>query len=89
MVDTGRHTMNLSGWTLSNAEHHTYRFTHLRLAGHASVRVHTGTGRDTAADVYQDRRDHAWNDDHDTATLRDGNGRVADAKSWGHRGHRR
>lgn len=76
--------MNLSGWSLSDADHHTYQFTHLRLAGHTSVRVHTGTGRDTAANVYQDRRAYVWNKDRDTATLRDDHGCVADIKSWGH-----
>jgi hypothetical protein len=90
VVNTGRHSVNLSGWTLSNSEHRTYRFTHLRLAGHSSVRVHSGNGRDTDANVYQDRRDYVWNDYRDTATLRDDDGRIADTKSWGHHhGHRR
>ena len=87
VVNTGRQAVNLSGWTLSDADHHSYRFTHLRLAGHASARVHTGTGRDTATNVYQDRRVHVW-DSRDTATLRDNHNRVADTKSWGHRRQR-
>jgi hypothetical protein len=29
------------------------------------VRVHTGVGRDTTANVYQDRRAYVWNNDHD------------------------
>jgi hypothetical protein len=74
--------------TLSDADHHTYEFTHLRLAGHAAVRVHTGTGRDSNTNVYQDRRAYVWNNNHDTATLSESNGRIADSKSWGH-GHRR
>lgn len=86
VVNTGRSSVNLSGWSLSDADHHTYKFTHLRLAGHAAVRVHTGTGRDTAANVYQDRRDYVWNNDRDTATLRDSHNHVAGTKSWGH-GH--
>jgi hypothetical protein len=77
--------VDLNGWTLSDADHHTYRFTHQRLAGHASVRVHTGTGHDTNANVYQDRRAYVWNNGHDTATLRDSHGRIASTKSWGHR----
>lgn len=88
VVNTGRSAVNLSGWTLSDDAHHSYRFTHLRLAGHAAVRVHTGTGRDTTANVYQDRRAYVWNNDHDTATLRNSSGRIADSKSWGHRSHR-
>ncbi|MGW2866141.1 lamin tail domain-containing protein [Streptomyces sp. NPDC001205] len=55
----------------------------LRLAAHQSVRVHTGIGRDTAHDVYQDRRDYVWNNNGDTATLRDNRGHIAAARSWG------
>jgi hypothetical protein len=84
VVNTSRRAVNLSGWTLSDADHHSYRFTHLRLAGHASVRVHTGTGRDTNTNVFQNRRNYVWNNDNDTATLRDDDGRVADTTSWDH-----
>ena len=87
VVNTGRYSVNLSGWTLAGNDHHAYRFHHLRLAGHASVRVHTGIGFDTHANVYQDRRTYAWGND-DTATLRDSYGRLVDTKSWGHRDHR-
>ncbi len=54
--NTGRHAVNLRGWTLSEGRHQVYRFGHLVLRGHQSVRVHTGHGRDTHRDVYQDRR---------------------------------
>lgn len=45
-----------------------------------------GRDTDTAVDVYQDRRAYVWNNDHDTATLRDSRGRIADTKSWGRHG---
>jgi hypothetical protein len=82
VTNNERRTVDLAGWTLSDADHNTYRFGHLRLAGHQSVRVHTGTGHNTSRDVYQDRRAHVW-DSTDTATLRDDHGRVADSVSWG------
>ena len=88
VVNTGRSGVNLTGWTLTNDARQTYRFTHLWLAGHSSVRVHTGIGHDTAANVYQDRRHYVWGNDHDTATLRDNHRHIADSKSWGHRRHR-
>jgi Lamin Tail Domain len=87
VANTGRSSVDLSGWTLSGDDHHAYRFHHLWLAGHASVRVHTGIGRDTRSDVYQDLRTYAWDND-DTATLRDSRGRLVDTKSWGYRDHR-
>ncbi|WP_127355933.1 lamin tail domain-containing protein [Actinacidiphila soli] len=86
VTNTGRHAVNLSGWTLTDADHHTYRFHHVRLAGRESVRVHTGTGRDTHHDLYQDRRAYIWNKDTATATLRDDRGHTIDVTSRGHQG---
>lgn len=83
VVNDGRNAVDLSGWTLSDAEHHTYRFHTLRLAGHQSVRVHSGFGRDTARDVYQDSRTYLWRNAADTATLRDARGQVVSVRSWG------
>ncbi|MFJ5135903.1 lamin tail domain-containing protein [Streptomyces sp. NPDC088707] len=51
--------------------------------------VHTGEGRDTRTDVYQDRRNYVWDNKSDTATLRDARNRTVDTESWGHRHHRR
>ncbi|MEV5158477.1 lamin tail domain-containing protein [Streptomyces sp. NPDC053728] len=92
VTNTSRHAVNLRGWTLSDESRRTYRFD-LRLPARSSVRVHTGVGRDTRHDVYQDRRNYVW-DNRDTATLRDNRGNKVDSKSWGrnqhggHRGHR-
>ncbi|MBO0518485.1 lamin tail domain-containing protein, partial [Streptomyces beijiangensis] len=60
-----------------------YTFRHLRLNGHSTVKVHTGSGRDTRHDVYQDRRDHIWDNRSDRATLSDRRGSVVDTESWG------
>ncbi|MER7178558.1 lamin tail domain-containing protein [Streptomyces hyaluromycini] len=89
ITNTGRRTVNLNDWTLTDEAGHTYTFRHFRLDGRATVRVHTGEGRDSATDVYQDRRNYVWNNDEDTATLRDEGGRFVDDDSWGHhRDHR-
>ncbi|MBT2447457.1 lamin tail domain-containing protein [Streptomyces sp. ISL-43] len=84
--NTGRHSVDLRGFTLTDRDGNRYRFNHLRLDGRSSVKVHTGKGRDTHRDVYQDRRQQIW-DERDTATLRDGRGRVIDTETWGRRGH--
>ena len=83
VTNTSRRDVNLSGWTLSDADGHSYVFRHYRLAGGATVRVHTGEGRDTLTDLYQDRRSSVWNHDADTATLRNDRGRYVDSASWG------
>ena len=51
------------------------------------ARIHTGQGRDTDSDLYQDRRHYVWDNRSDTATLRNDRGRFIDDKSWGHHRH--
>ncbi|MEV4195518.1 lamin tail domain-containing protein [Streptomyces toxytricini] len=87
--NNGRQAVELRGFTLTDREGNRYRFDRLRLDGRSSVRVHTGHGRDTRTDVYQDSRRQIW-DERDTATLRDARGNIVDTQSWGSReNHRR
>jgi hypothetical protein len=82
LTNTTRRAINLDGWTLSDEEGDTYTFHHYRLAARATVRVHTGEGRDTRADLYQDRRRHVWDNHADTATLRNDHDRLVHEYSW-------
>ncbi|WSZ82754.1 lamin tail domain-containing protein [Streptomyces sp. NBC_00859] len=86
VTNNSRRPVELRGWTLTDAQHHSYRFHALRLGAHKSVKVHTGRGRDTWNDVYQNRRSPIW-DRVDTATLRDARGHVVDTERLGHRHH--
>ncbi|KOV60655.1 hypothetical protein ADK64_31050 [Streptomyces sp. MMG1121] len=88
VTNSSRQAVNLDRWTLSDKDGHTYTFRHVRLAGRATVRVHSGVGRNTKTDLYQDRRTRAWDNNADNATLRDARGRVIDTAAWG-AGHRR
>ncbi|MER0449802.1 lamin tail domain-containing protein [Streptomyces sp. Edi4] len=86
VTNTGRGAVNLRGWTLTERRSHlTYTFRDLRLGGHQSVRVHTGRGHNTGRDVYQGRRDYMWDNNTDSAVLRDAHKRTVDVKSWRHR----
>jgi hypothetical protein len=78
ITNNTRRDVNLSGWTLSDRDGHTYPFHYYRLDGRSTVRVHTGYGRDTRTDLYQDRRRSVFEGRHDTATLRNAYGRVVD-----------
>ncbi|MEV7862934.1 lamin tail domain-containing protein [Streptomyces hirsutus] len=90
ITNQSRRAVNLNGWTLEDEDGHTYTFDHYRLDGRATVRVHTGQGRDTRRDVYQDRRHYVWDNRSDTATLHNDRGRTVDTESWGrNRGNRR
>ncbi|MCS0604969.1 lamin tail domain-containing protein [Streptomyces sp. LP11] len=88
VTNDARRPVDLNHWTLTDRSGHTYTFHHYRLGARSTVRVHTGVGRDTRKDLFQDRRRSVW-DATDTATLRDDHGRVVDDASWGRgRGHR-
>ncbi|MET9536972.1 lamin tail domain-containing protein [Streptomyces sp. NPDC006553] len=89
ITNNTRHAINLDGWTLKDEDGHRYTFNDYRLAGRSTVRIHTGEGRDTRTDLFQDRRTYVWDNRSDTATLRDDRGRTVDTESWGHRHHRR
>ncbi|MFF3504199.1 lamin tail domain-containing protein [Streptomyces sp. NPDC003247] len=82
LTNTTRREVNLDGWTLSDEDGDTYTFDRYRLAARATVRVHTGEGRDTRTDLYQDRVRHVWDNDSDTVTLRNERDRVVDEVSW-------
>ncbi|MFD8970689.1 lamin tail domain-containing protein [Streptomyces sp. NPDC059568] len=87
VTNNSRRSVDLKGWTLSNSDGNRYRFKSLRLNRRSTVRVHTGVGRDTPTDVYQDRRDYVWDNHRDTATLRNDRGRTVDSQSWGRSHH--
>ncbi|SEE59889.1 lamin tail domain-containing protein [Streptomyces sp. TLI_105] len=89
ITNNSRHAVDLDGWTLKDEDGHRYRFNDVRLAGRSTIRIHTGEGRDTRTDLYQDRRDYVWDNHSDTATLRDDHGRIVDTESWGGRHHHR
>jgi hypothetical protein len=83
ITNSGRRGIDLDGWTLSDRQGNRYTFNHYRLAGRSTVRVHTGYGRDTSRDLYQDRRNEVWDNRSDAATLRTERGRFVDSVSWG------
>jgi hypothetical protein len=85
ITNTTRHAINLGGWTLSGRDRHTYTFHHYRLGARATVRIHTGIGRDTRTDLFQDRRHYAWDNHSDTAILRNDHCSTIDIASWGRR----
>jgi len=47
-----------------------------------TVTVHTGYGTDTEKDLYWNRGSPVWNNDHDTAYLRDNFGNILDSYGW-------
>ncbi|MGW6616278.1 lamin tail domain-containing protein [Streptomyces erythrochromogenes] len=58
--NTTRNPINLRGWTLRDNDGNRYRFDNVRIGGRDTIRIHTGNGRDTRTDLFQDRRDYVW-----------------------------
>jgi hypothetical protein len=67
--NTGR-AISLTRWTLRDAARHVYKFGPFTLRAHAYVRIHTGHGANTAANLYWRHSWYIWNNTGDTATLK-------------------
>lgn len=68
----------LTGWTIRDTARHIFRFPKFKLGAHASVRVHTGKGKDSKTDLYWGRGWYVWNNDGDTAKLKNRSGSRID-----------
>jgi hypothetical protein len=80
-TDTVAH--KIGGWRLRDAANHLYVFpSGATLGAKKSVVVRTGKGTDTAANRYMNRGYYVWNNDKDTAYLRDAKNAGGDTCSW-------
>jgi hypothetical protein len=76
IANGGETDENLAGWTLTDQQNHTYSFPDFTLKAGAKVKVHTGSGEDTDEDLFSNRSTPIWNNDGDTATLKDASGKA-------------
>jgi micrococcal nuclease len=82
LENTGDSDLSLSGWTVSDEAGKTYTFGDVTLAPGETVTLHTGSGSDTASDVYWGRDGAVWNNGGDTVTVRDDSGAVVAERSY-------
>ncbi len=84
--NSGTQSMKMTGWVLHDAPRlgvtHKYVFHTFTLKPGKSVRVHTGSGTNTATDRYWGETVYVWGDDADTATLQNKAGTVKSSCSW-------
>ena len=83
VVNTGS-AVSLSGWTVHDeGPNYTFAFpSGFTLAGGGRVKIHSGSGTDTATDLYWGRSQHVWNNTGvDIAYLVNGTGSVVAQKS--------
>ena len=72
----GSADVSLAGWTLEDAQNHTYAFPDFNLSAGAKAKIRTGMGNDTSEDLFWNRSSSIWNNDGDVATLTDASGNL-------------
>ncbi|MCK9441851.1 MAG: lamin tail domain-containing protein [Methanothrix sp.] len=72
----GTADVSLAGWTLEDAQNHTYKFPDFSLKSGGVVKIRTGMGNDTSADLFWNRSSSIWNNNGDVATLTDASGNI-------------
>ena len=82
LLNAGGTAATLTSWTLCDLVAHCYTFPVFTLGAGATVRVWTKSGANTATDLYWGNGAPIWNNDHDTATLRNAANAVVDVYSY-------
>lgn len=68
--------VNLTGWTISDAEGNTYTFPERNLFSNGEITLYTGSGASTPAVTYWGLNQAVWGEPGDVVTLSDPNGVV-------------
>lgn len=74
--------VDMTGFKLMNSKRVIYKFPSYTLKGNSKVKVHTGSGTNTATDLYWKRSTQVWGNTTDTATLKRPDNTVADTCSY-------
>jgi lamin tail-like protein len=80
--NTGSTNRSLTGWRIRDASGHVYKFGTFTLRAGRAVTVHTGNGSNTAFNRYWRSDGYIWNNNGDTARLRNASGTVVDRCSY-------
>lgn len=82
ITNSGNVAADLTGWTISDLAGAIYTFPTHQITAGGVVRVHTGPGTASATDLFWGRGSSVWNNDHDTAYLRDPTGSLVDDHTY-------
>ena len=82
MRNVGGTTAEMSGWTLEDAASYRYTFPAFSLAAGATVTVWVKVGMDTVSELFSGRGSAVWNNEGDTAVVKDNGGGVVDSCSY-------
>ncbi|MFE0151807.1 lamin tail domain-containing protein [Nonomuraea sp. NPDC059007] len=81
--NTTRAALDLEGWTIADQTGYRYTFGPGQvLKAGKSLTLRTGRGTSGTSTVYWGRRAYVWNNDKDSAYVRDAGGRLVDKCSY-------
>ncbi len=83
LVNRGESAVQLKGLVLSDESNNAFELLKRELVAGGALRVHSGTGRPSGDAIYWGRDVPLWNNDGDSAFLRDGDGLLIDRFSYG------
>ncbi len=69
---------SLAGWTVRDASSHVYHLGTYTLKAGGYVKIHTGRGTNSSTNRYWASRYYIWNNNGDTAKLKNGSGTLVD-----------
>ena len=75
--------VDLTGWSVADeTTSNRFELPSLTLRAGATLRIHTGSGSDTATDVYLDQRDPVWSNSGETVLVADPAGMIVAHRFW-------
>jgi hypothetical protein len=80
--NSGTTARTLTGYTIRDKAGHVYKFPTFSLKAGASVYLHTGSGTNTTTHLYWRSHWYIWNNNGDTAFLRNSSGTLKDTCTW-------
>ncbi|GAB4446391.1 MAG: hypothetical protein Kow0031_29040 [Anaerolineae bacterium] len=83
VTNQGAEPVSMAGFTLKDEANHIYTFKNFTLPPGAAFRLYSGRGQDSPTELYWGYSgDSVWNNDSDTAFLRDAEGRLVDSFAY-------
>ena len=78
LFSSGSEAADIGGWSLCDSPSHCFTFPPgASIPANRSVRLYSGSGRATPTSFYMGSGRAVWDNDHDTATLRNGETVIA------------
>lgn len=83
ILNTTRRPIDLEGWTIRDKTGYQYEFgPDVVLGAKKKITLRSGTGSDGTSTVYWGRRAYVWNNDKDTAYIRNASAKLIDSCSY-------